>query len=92
MIYLDGFYDELTVFQVYESHVRQNDYVVDVGANVGVHSLAMSRLVAKRDRCTPTNQCRHGQANAQKPPVQCVHNIRIRQTALGDFDGRIPFK
>src|SRR4029077_14767590 len=92
MIYLDGFYDELTVLKVYEAQLRQNDYVIDVGANVGVHALAMSRLVGENGKvfayepnsAMVTRMQRNLQLNA-------VQNVEIRQTALGDVDGQIPF-
>jgi FkbM family methyltransferase len=92
MIYLDGFYEELTVFKVYEAQLRRDDYVVDVGANVGVHALAMSRLVGENGKvfayepnsALVTRMQRNLQLNA-------VQNVAVRQTALGDLDGQIRF-
>lgn len=91
-VYLDGFYDELTVFQVYQSHLSAGNLVVDVGANVGVHSLALASLVGSS-----------GKVFAYEPSQKIIGRLRenlqlnhidhvtIRMTALGEQDGEIPF-
>ena len=35
---------------------RPGHYVVDVGANIGTHTLAFARLVGLRDRCSPSSR------------------------------------
>ena len=44
-VYLYGFSDNLPIFDVYKRHVRPGSATVDVGANVGIHSLIMANLV-----------------------------------------------
>ena len=44
-IFLFGFSDNIRFFDFYREHLRPGHTAIDVGANVGMHTLVMSRLV-----------------------------------------------
>ncbi len=46
-VYLLGFTDNIVVFDLLKKHVPEGTVSVDVGANIGVHSLVMSRCVGR---------------------------------------------
>ncbi len=48
VVYLYGFSDNLTYFELYRSCVRPGSVAIDVGANLGIHSLVLSRCVGER--------------------------------------------
>ncbi len=48
VVYLYGFSDNLTHFNLYRSCVRPGSVAIDVGANLGIHSLALSRCVGEK--------------------------------------------
>ena len=50
VVYLYGFSDNLTYFPLYRSCVRPGSVALDVGANLGIHSLVLSRCVGERGR------------------------------------------
>jgi len=47
-VYLYGFSDNLTYFTLYREHVRPGSAAMDVGANLGIHSLVLSRCAGDR--------------------------------------------
>jgi FkbM family methyltransferase len=48
VVHLYGFSDNLTHFTLYKSCVRPGSTAIDVGANLGIHSLALSRCVGEK--------------------------------------------
>ena len=48
VVYLFGFSDNLTYFSLYRRFVQPGSVAIDVGANLGMHSLVLSRLVGNR--------------------------------------------
>jgi FkbM family methyltransferase len=44
-VFLYGFSDNIRFFDFYRKHLRPGQMAIDVGANVGMHTLVMSRLV-----------------------------------------------
>jgi FkbM family methyltransferase len=49
-VYLLGFTDNMVSFDILEKYIPQGTVAVDVGANVGVHSLVLSRCVGDTGR------------------------------------------
>ncbi|MBI4168704.1 MAG: FkbM family methyltransferase [Acidobacteria bacterium] len=47
-VYLYGFSDNLTYFTLYRDHVRPGSVAMDVGANLGIHSLVLARCAGDR--------------------------------------------
>lgn len=66
-VFLRGFYDEITSLQLYQELVSKDSIVVDVGANVGVHTLALAVLVAD----SPT-----GRVIAYEPRASLARRLR----------------
>jgi len=50
VVYLYGFSDNLTSFALYQHHVAPGSVAVDVGANLGLHALVLSRCVGAGGR------------------------------------------
>jgi len=50
VVYLYGFSDNLTSFAIYQRHARAGSVAVDVGANLGLHALVLSRCVGIKGR------------------------------------------
>jgi len=44
-VYIDGFDESLSLFQIYQRVLRPGGVALDVGANLGIHSLVMSKCV-----------------------------------------------
>lgn len=92
VVYLYGFSDNLTYFTLYRQFVRPGSVAIDVGANLGIHSLVLSRCVGDE-----------GSVLAYEPsdPLheRLLHNIDInkasnivpRKVGLWESSGRIGF-
>ncbi len=48
VVYLFGFSDNLTFFALYRKFIQAGSVAIDVGANLGMHSLVLSRCVGER--------------------------------------------
>jgi FkbM family methyltransferase len=47
-VYLFGFSDNLTWFDIYKKYVHTGTMAIDVGANIGIHTLVLSRCVGDK--------------------------------------------
>ncbi len=86
-LFIDGYYEPNIVHTLLE-YIRAGDVVVDIGANIGVHTLIMSDVV------------QHGHVYAFEPmPVvrqklennlkmNDVHNVTVYPNALGNETGQ----
>lgn len=45
VVYLYGFSDNLTYFEIYRQYASPGSVAIDIGANLGIHSLALSKCV-----------------------------------------------
>jgi len=50
VVYLYGFSDNLTSFALYRRHIAPGSVAIDVGANLGIHTLVLSRCVGAAGR------------------------------------------
>jgi FkbM family methyltransferase len=91
LIYFNGCPDpnEMTFM---ERYLRAGDSVVDVGANIGVYTLLVARLVGRSGRVLafePTPEtCRRLQENLALNGVECVN---AQQVAVSDRSGTMTF-
>jgi FkbM family methyltransferase len=88
LIYLLGFSDNLAMFEVYRRFAAPGTVAIDVGANMGAHSLALSACVGE-----------HGKVVAFEPAAFLVdklrenlalnhaHNVEARTLAVGSVCG-----
>ena len=91
-VYLMGFYDELSTIQGYAKYVRPGSTAIDVGANVGAHTLSLSSIVGP-----------HGKVHAYEPRALIVErleanlklnqaeNVVVHAVGVGQKRGQIPF-
>lgn len=91
--YLAGFDESLTVFEIYRRAILPGTIVVDVGANIGIHSLVLSRCVGE-----------HGRVYSYEPSrILCerfrenvilnrVRNVTLRDIGVGARDGILRFE
>jgi FkbM family methyltransferase len=92
-LYLEGIYDELPILQAYQDILKPGDGAVDVGANIGVHSLALARIVTDKGRVFAFEPIARLAAQLRRNmELNHVKNIEVRETALSDRNGEIPFK
>src|SRR3954471_15117416 len=92
-VYLDGFDESLSVFNIYKQVLRPGAVAIDVGANLGIHSLVMSRCVGEQG---------HVYSYEPGPDIARVFlenvalngagNITLRQHGLGSEPGFMRFK
>ena len=92
LVYLYGFSDNLTYFALYRDHVRPGSIAIDVGANLGIHSLVLSRCVG-----------RQGSVLAYEPSgalhdrllrnieVNHASNVVVRRIGLWERSGKVGF-
>lgn len=92
VIYLYGFSDNLTYFPLYRSCVRAGSVAIDVGANLGIHSLVLSRCVGARGTVIAYEPSRtiHDRL-LQNIRENGVSNIVPRNFGLWEKPGRIGF-
>jgi FkbM family methyltransferase len=70
-VYLFGFSDNLPIYEIYREWIAPGTVVIDVGANVGMHSLVMAHYAA------------HGRVYSYEPSPAIYqrlgHNLQINQ-------------
>jgi FkbM family methyltransferase len=84
-IYIDGFDESVSVFGIYKRVLPSAGVAIDVGANIGIHSLVMSKCVGAHGRVysyepSPpiASKC---EANLALNQVQ---NVVVRHTGVGE--------
>jgi len=90
-VYLFGFSDNLPLYDVYRTYITPGSIAVDVGANVGMHTLVMAHYAT------------HGQVYSYEPSpaiyarlsrniaLNRVQNAELRMLAVSDRPGRVGF-
>lgn len=91
--YLAGFDEGLTLFEIYRRAVPAGTTAVDVGANIGIHSLVLSRCVGDRGRVysyEPNRRlCERFRENMN---LNERHNITLREVGAGSSDCMLRFQ
>ncbi|MFC1499614.1 FkbM family methyltransferase [Candidatus Zixiibacteriota bacterium] len=92
LVYLYGFSDNLTYFDIYQQHIVAGSTTLDIGANLGIHTAVMSRCVGEQ-----------GHVKAYEPvgriferlqgtiQLNGLTNVDCRNTGVGDVPGTIGF-
>lgn len=91
-VYLFGFSDNRTIFDLYKKHIKPGSVVIDVGANIGMHSLVMAKLTGPDGQVysyEPSPSVY--QRLADNVALNHAGNVVLRQTALGSETGSIGF-
>jgi FkbM family methyltransferase len=84
-----GYY-ESSVHQFLERNVQPNSVVVDVGANIGLHTLTLSRLVGAGGAVIAIEPQPHVRAKLQQTlDVNKVTNVELHAVAVGNTEGAI---
>jgi len=92
VVYLYGFCDNLTYFDIYTTYALPGSIALDIGANLGIHSLVLSKCVGEE-----------GAVFAYEPietiynrltdniALNRIDNIIARSVGIGDDHGEIGF-
>ncbi len=91
-IALFGFSDNLTIFQLYEKYIPTGSCAIDIGGNIGMHAIVMSKLVGKQGKVysyEPSPAIFH--RLEQNALLNHSDNLVLRHTALGSEEGAIGF-
>ena len=92
VVYLYGFSDNLTSFALYQRYAKPGSIAVDVGANLGIHTLVLSRCVDRNGRVyayEPLESIyRRFTANLA---LNSAGNVVARPYGLGEKTETIPF-
>ncbi len=91
--YLAGFDESLTLFEVYQRAISPGTTAVDVGANIGIHSLVLSRCVGEKGRVysyEPSQvPCERFKENMI---LNGVENVTLRDVGVGASKGTLRYK
>ncbi|WP_299163157.1 FkbM family methyltransferase [Accumulibacter sp.] len=91
-VYLFGASDNLRFFEIYNKHIRSASVAIDVGANVGIHSLAMSHCVGREGTVFSFEPSTKIYQRARKNiSINAKTNIHLSSTALGSAVGTVGF-
>jgi FkbM family methyltransferase len=90
--YLAGFDQSLTTFEVYRRLIAPGTAAVDVGANLGIHSLVLASCVGKQGRVyayEPNSALR--ERFIENMTLNAVQNVVFRGSGAGSSDGTSRF-
>lgn len=91
-VFLFGASDNLRLFEIYRQYCRPASTAVDVGANVGMHSLVFSHLVGNEGRVFSFEPSpRILQRAAENIRLNPATNIELISKALGSAVGTVGF-
>lgn len=92
-VYLGGFDESITLFHVYRKKVAFGTAAVDVGANIGIHTLVLSRCVGDNGRVYSyePNQdlCERLRENVK---LNGIENVSLRNRGAGGADSMLRFQ
>lgn len=91
--YLAGFDGSITLFELYRHAIAPGTVAVDAGANIGIHSLVLSRCVGENGRVysyEPRGElCERFRENMTLNGVQ---NVTLRNVGVGTSDSVLRFQ
>ena len=91
--YLTGFDESLTLFAAYHRAIPPGTTVVDVGANIGIHSLVLSRCVGEQGRVYSYEPSRRlCERFRENMTLNQVRNVILREVGVGPNDCRSRFQ
>lgn len=90
---LFGAYAELTILDLYKKLLNQNSVAVDVGANVGFHSLPMAKIIGGIGPRVFAYEPRASLAGRLKKNLEAngINSVNIRNVGVWDKSGKIGF-
>ncbi len=92
IVYLYGFSDNLSYFRLYRRCLQEGEAALDVGANLGMHALALSRCVGRSGRVLAFEPDREIVTRLnQNLRLNRVENVIVRNAAVGAEPGRTGF-
>lgn len=91
--YLAGFDESLTLFDAYRCAIPPGTTAVDVGANIGIHSLVLSRCVGEHGRVYSYEPSRRlCERFRENMTLNHVRNVTLREVGVGPCDCTLRFQ
>jgi FkbM family methyltransferase len=93
VVYLLGFESDLTQFDIYRLFAKPGTAVIDVGANIGIHSLVLSICVGGGGKVyafEPVPSIRTKMEENLK--INTITNVQLYEYALGNSLGKVSFR
>jgi FkbM family methyltransferase len=92
-VYLAGFSESLTLFEAYRRAITPGTIAVDVGANIGAHSLVLSRCVGKNGQVYSYEPSRTlSERFNQNMALNRIENLTLRNVGLGVTNSTMRFQ
>ena len=92
-VYLLGFESNLTQFDIYRMCAKPGTAVIDVGSNIGIHSLVLSICVGVRGKVyafEPVPSIRTKMEENLR--INNITNVQLYEYALGNSLGKVSFR
>lgn len=89
-IFFFGYY-EPDIIKIFKKHIKKGDIVVDVGANIGAHTLVLSKLVGGGKVFAFEPHPQIADRLKKNLEVNNISNVKVFETAASDTEGRITF-
>jgi FkbM family methyltransferase len=91
--YLAGFDESVTLFEAYRGAIPPGTTAVDVGANIGIHSLVLSCCVGERGRVYSYEPSRRlCERFRENMTLNHVRNVTLREVGVGPSDCTLRFQ
>jgi FkbM family methyltransferase len=92
-VYLAGFSESLTLFEAYRRAIAPGTIAVDVGANIGAHSLVLSRCVGKNSQVYSYEPSRAlCERFNENMTLNRIENLTLRNVGLGATNSTMRFQ
>ncbi len=85
-IFIKRFY-ELEILEVFKKYIKKGDFVIDIGANIGHHSIFISYLVGENGKVDSFESVRKiCNQILESIKINNIQNIQAMNFALGELD------
>jgi len=92
-VYLLGFESNLTQFDIYRLFAQPGTAVIDVGANLGIHSLVLSTFVGGGGKVFAFEPVPSIRAMMEENlRINHITNVEVNECALGNSTGEVSFE